>query len=450
MAERSDPQSTYLLPPILLISVLLGCAVIRGSNLVTLSGFGSAILVSAPLILATYGLMALAVAGRGTVDLAVGPLVAFINVTVVKLNELQVVTGPVGVFIVAIGIGMLYQLAFACIILFVRVQPIIVALSGFLALTGINLVILPRPGGSVPDWMGAWGLGNTIFSPILLIILVATGAWLLFSLTPFYANLRMMGFDERAAFTSGVRIYWARIGAHVIAGLFMGLSAICYTALIASGDPTQGTTLTLTSVTALVLGGVSLAGGRGGVTGALLGAVNLFLIGYVLSTFDFGAIQAFVTQLLYGLILVLSLLLTLLVPIIGRHVWFVSPYAAFIVLGAIVVAIMLQVSTYDQFAVAGAANVVPFEDLSTRYLLLKPGSLGGTAVFALSAFQKTMLGTAAAIATLAIVARVATREAMSRRFGAFLYVAIGVLLLALFLLIGQQSQALSLLRGEAS
>ena len=54
----------------------------------------------------------------------------------------------------------------------------------------------------------------------------------------------MMGFDERAAYTSGVRIYWVRVGAHVIAGLFMGLSAICYTALIASGDPTQGTTLT--------------------------------------------------------------------------------------------------------------------------------------------------------------------------------------------------------------
>ena len=63
--------------------------------------------------------------------------------------------------------------------------------------------------------------------------------------------------------------------------------------------------MTLTAVTALVLGGVSLAGGRGGVTGALLGAVNLFLIGYVLATFDFGAIHAFVTQLFYGVILVL-------------------------------------------------------------------------------------------------------------------------------------------------
>ncbi|HXW30843.1 MAG TPA: ABC transporter permease, partial [Xanthobacteraceae bacterium] len=102
MAERSDTQNTYLLAPILLIALLLGCAVIRGPNLVSLSGVGSAILVAAPLILATYALMALAIAGRGTVDLAVGPLVAFINVSVVKLNGLDIINGPLAVFIVAL------------------------------------------------------------------------------------------------------------------------------------------------------------------------------------------------------------------------------------------------------------------------------------------------------------------------------------------------------------
>lgn len=445
MAERGDTQTTYLLAPILLIALLAGCAVIRGTNLVSLSGFGSAIIVSAPLILATYGLMALAVAGRGTVDLAVGPLVAFINVIVVQLNGLGLVTGPFGVFIVALGVGVLYQLLFAAIILFVRVQPIIVALSGFLALSGINLVILPRPGGEAPEWMSEWGLGNTIFSPILLIILIATGGWLLFSMTPFYSNLRLMGYDERAAFTAGVRISLARVGAHVIAGLFIGLSSICYTALIASGDPTQGTTMTLTAVTALVLGGVSLGGGRGGVTGALLGAVNLFFIGYVLSTFDFGAIQAFVTQFFYGVILVLSLLLTLLVPIVGRHISFVSPYAAFVVLGAIVVAIMLQVATYDQFVGVPPHAIAAPVDVATRYFLL-PGSLSAaTGGFSLSGFQKLALGLGAALGLLAIAARVMTTEARSARLGAFLYVVIGALIVMLFVVAGAESHPLEIL-----
>ena len=447
MAERADTQTTYLLPPLLLIALLMGCAVIRGTNFVSMSGFGSAILVSAPLILATYGLMALAVAGRGTVDLAVGPLVAFINVTVVQLNGLGMVTGPFGVFLVALGIGVLYQALFAIIILFVRVQPIIVALSGFLALSGINLVILPRPGGEAPEWMGAWGSGTTIFSPILLILAVATGGWLLFTLTPFYSNLRLMGYDERAAFTAGVRIYWARVGAHIIAGLFIGLSALCYTALIASGDPTQGTTMTLTAVTALVLGGVSLAGGRGGATGALLGAVNLYLIGYVLATFDFGAIQGFVTQLSYGVILVLSLLLTLLVPIVGRHISFVSPYAAFVVLGLIVVAIMVQAATYDLYVASPPAALTAPADLSTRYLLPPPdaSSLGGG--FMLNQLQKLALGAAAALAAFAVATRALTAEARSARLGAFLYLAGGALILALFVVAGVESHARAIAGG---
>ncbi len=452
MAEPRESTDTYLLVPILLIAVLLATAVIRGPSLVSLSGFGSAILVAAPLVMATYALMALAVAGRGTVDLAVGPLVAFINVTVVKLNGLGLVTGPFGVFALALGIGVIYQIVFALMIIFVRVQPIIVALSGFLALSGINLVILPRPGGTAPDWMSSWGLGNTIFSPILLIILIATAAWLLFTLTSFYANLRMMGYDERAAYTSGVRIFLVRIGAHVIAGLFVGLGGLCYTALIASGDPTQGTTLTLTSVTALVLGGVSLAGGRGGVTGALLGALNLFLIGYVLATFDFGAIQAFVTQLFYGLILVLSLLLTLLVPVIGRHVSFVSPYAAFVVLGVVVVGIMLQVSTYDTYVVVSAASggsppvpaLAPAGALLSRYMLLHPpGAVVGTLGFVLSPLQQIAFGVAGVLAVLTMAVRIMAVEATSLRFGAFLYVFVGALIVLLMLVVGTQSHAVT-------
>jgi ribose transport system permease protein len=437
MAERASSSSTYLLVPIVLIALLLSTAVIRGPNLVSLSGFGSAIIVAAPLILATYALMALAVAGRGTVDLAMGPLVAFINVSVVKLNMLGVISDPFGTFLVALGLGVLYQLAFALIVIWVRVQPIIVALSGFLALTGINLVILPRPGGMAPEFMSSWGLGTTIFSPVLLILVIATGGWLLFTLTPFYANLRMMGYDERAAWTSGVRINIVRVGAHVIAGLFAGLAALCYTALIASGDPSQGTNLTLTAVTALVLGGVSLAGGRGGVTGALLGALNLWLIGYVLATFNFGAIQAFVTQMSYGIILVLSLLLTLLVPVLSRHISFISPWSAFVVLGAIVVAIMLHVATAETYLPLEAVTAVAQGPLLDRYFLTAP--VGGVDMgVTLSPIQQMAFFAALGAVVLTFAARLTNAEAPARRMGLFLYIFVAALILALFALVAMQ------------
>jgi ribose transport system permease protein len=439
MAESRGAQNTYLLIPILLLAILLSTAVIRGPSLISLSGFGSAIIVAAPLILATYALMAVALAGRGTVDLAVGPLLAFINVSIVTLNGLGLVTSPLGVFIVALGIGVAYQLLFALVIIVVRVQPIIVALSGFLALSGINRVILPRPGGLAPEWMGSWGLGNTIFSPVLLILVLATGGWLLFTLSPFFKHLRMMGYDERAAFTAGVRIGVVRVGAHVIAGIFVGLGAICYTALISSGDPTQGTTMSLTAVTAVVLGGVSLAGGRGNVVGALLGAVNLFLIGYVLATFQFGAVQGFVTQLFYGLVLMASLLLTILVPVVGRHISFISPYAAFMVLGVIVVGIMLEVSTAHTYADAGPVPAAS-GDLLQRYLIFPPASDAPVFSVALSPLQKLLFTATAGILAVVVMMRVMVVEAAGRRFGVFGHALVACFILLLLAVVAIYSQ----------
>lgn len=424
MTEGRSAQSTYLLIPILLLSILLGVAVVRGPAIVTLEGLGSAITVAAPLCLATYALMSVAIAGRGTVDLAVGPLLAFINVIVVSMNELDLVTSPLGVFVLALGIGIAYQVLFALVIIIVRVQPIIVALSGFLALSGINRVIMQRPGGTAPEWMSSWGRGDTIFLPILLLIVLATVGWLLFTLSPFYKHLRMMGYDERAAFTSGVRGNLVRVGAHVIAGIFVALAAICYTALIASGDPTQGTTISLTAVTAVVLGGISLAGGRGNVLGALLGAINLFLIGYVLATFNFGSVQAFVTQMSYGLILIASLLLTLLVPLVGRHISFITPFSAFMILGSVVIAIMLTVGISMP---EGALPVV-----TSGYDLLPATGTSDVVGLELTPIQKVILVALAVFTLGTIMMRIVVVEASARRFGVFGHTMIaGMLVLGL-------------------
>lgn len=353
-AKSGSGTTPYLLMPITVLFLLLIIAVIRSPSLMTSSGIGAAIIVSAPLILATYALMTSVTAGRGTVDLAIGPLIGFINVSVIQLTAAGVIGSPVSVFLFAIALGIAYQLVMAAIVIYVRVQPIIVSLSGFLALSGINLVILPRPGGLAPEWMLSWGAGTSIISPVLIIVVLATVAWLLFTQTAFYTHLRLMGSDERAAYTSGVPITIVRFGAHAIAGVFAGLSAITYTALISSGDPSQGTTYTLIAVTALVLGGTSLAGGRGTVIGSLLGAVNLYLITYVLATFNFGAVQSFVTDLAYGAILVISLLLTTALPFFQRHIRNFSPLLYFVALSVIVFGVILH-TTFD-YASLGAVT----------------------------------------------------------------------------------------------
>jgi len=417
--------SPHLLMPMTLLFVLLVIAVLRSPVLVTNSGLGSAVIVAAPLILATYALMATVVAGRGTVDLAIGPLISFINVTLIQLVAADVIGSPFVVFLYAVAVGMAYQLVMALIVIFVRVQPIIVSLSGFLALSGINLVILPRPGGVAPDWMASWGAGTSVFSPVMAILVLASLAWLLMTRTAFFTHLRLMGSDERAAYTSGIPITIVRIGAHLISGAFAGLSAICFTALIGSGDPGQGTTYTLLAVTALVLGGASLGGGRASLAGSLIGAVDLYLITYVLSTFSFGGIQSFVTDLCYGAILVASLLLTLTLPVIQRTIGNFSALLYFVVLAIVALGVILF-STYTGDVPSAAAT-------GTAAGFLEIQALRGAAAESgrdsrLWAFVGVLL------LTVPLIARTLIVGARRRGLGPIVYIVVtGLALLAVYL-----------------
>ncbi|MCV6547451.1 MAG: ABC transporter permease [Cohaesibacter sp.] len=436
MPNQGGRANPFLLVPITLFFVLLGIAVLRSPSLMSSFGLGSAVIVATPLILATYALMATVISGRGTVDLSIGPLIGFINVTLIQLNAQGIIGSPISIFAYAIAAGAAYQLIFALIVIYVRVQPIIVSLSGYLALSGINLVILPRPGGFAPQFMADWGIGTSIFSPPFWILVAATLAWLLFTRTAFYTHLRLMGSDERAAYTSGVPIYVVRIGAHLISGAFAGLAAISFTALISSGDPSQGTTYTLIAVTALVLGGASLAGGRAGVFGSFLGAVNLYLITFGLATFNFGAVQSFVVDLAYGVILVASLLLTLIIPFIQRHIKNFSPLLYFVVLGVLALGVILHATNdYDRRArnidPSDAAVVAPLEPIAREAMYVLPletASLSASDKELRQAAGPLIAGALLLIA-LALLLRLAISQTDRRSIGAVFTIVVAALVL---------------------
>lgn len=297
--------------PLILVLVLLSIAALRAPHTFSSVGLAGAVLVSAPLILAAMALTPIAIAGRGGVDLSIGPAIGFINVTIVVWLPALGISSPAAVFAYAILMGILWQMILATLIVYVRLSPIIASLAGYMILQGVNLVILSRPGGVAPEWLSTWSFGTDLFSPVLWILVASFVLWGMFRRTVLFDHIRLMGADERTAYTVGIDIVTARYAAHAMAGVFAGLGAICLTGMIGSGDPTQGNTLTLQAITALVLGGTSLAGGRGGILGSVLGAIAMFLVFVVLSSFNFGAISGFMTQMAFGLILVASLLLSL-------------------------------------------------------------------------------------------------------------------------------------------
>lgn len=303
----------YARTPAQLLSVLLVVAAFRSPTLFTSGGLTTAISVAAPLILATMALTPVAISGRGGIDLSVGPLIGFLNVTIIVWLVQSGIDSPVAVVSYTLGMALLVGLMNGFLVAGIRLQPVIATLGVYLILTGLALYIMPQPGGTVPGWLASLARDTAGVPNGALVLIGAFAVWTLISRSTFFRHVRLVGGNERAAFASGVPIRRVQAGAYLIGAFFGGIGGLMLTAVIASGNAGQGDTYTLTSVAALALGGVSLAGGQGGMLGAVIGAVDVYLINYLLGTFSFGVNAAYVSQLSYGLVLVFALLLAGLV-----------------------------------------------------------------------------------------------------------------------------------------
>ena len=96
-----------------------------------------------------------------------------------------------------------------------------------------------------------------------------------------------------------------RLFAYTLGGLISGFAALALTALIGSGDPNIGPSITLKAIAAVALGGVSLAGGRGGLIGAGAGALVIFNLELLMTA---TGLSTFVLQMIFGVVLVLAVL----------------------------------------------------------------------------------------------------------------------------------------------
>jgi ribose/xylose/arabinose/galactoside ABC-type transport system permease subunit len=158
---------------------------------------------------------------------------------------------------------------------FARFTPIVATLVTYIALQGISLVLRPFQGGYI-----SFSILNAInhsAGPVAIAFLVAAVAavaleWALHR-TRWGRSVRAIGSDSAAAFRLGVRPGLTVIGAYVASSLFACVGGVLLMAQVGVGDPTQGVNYTLASVTAVVLGGTSIFGGRGSFIGALFGAI---------------------------------------------------------------------------------------------------------------------------------------------------------------------------------
>ncbi|ADV14369.1 ABC transporter permease [Mesorhizobium sp. BR1-1-3] len=290
---------------VVLLVVLLAVNLILSPGRFQPGSWGALVGLAAPLIGAAIASTPVILAGRGGIDISVGPLMGFVNALTIQVLFLGTgISSPLVLVPAALLVGALVGAANGFLATIVRIQPIVATLGTYLILTGVTLTILPAPIGPAPAWLKALS-GSLSMLPLAAMLV----AWWLVRRTPYYDQLMAVGSDDRAAYTAGVDVTRVRFIAYVMTGILGGCAGLMLTALIGSADPNIGPTYTLIAIAAVALGGVSLAGGRGGVAGAAIGAIDIFLLQSVLTTFN---VSTFVLQIAYGAILVLAVMLTAL------------------------------------------------------------------------------------------------------------------------------------------
>ncbi|RBP12009.1 ribose transport system permease protein [Roseiarcus fermentans] len=175
------------------------------------------------------------------------------------------------------------------LIVFLRLQPVIVTLATMFIVEGLTLLILEQPGGAVPPDYSAALTGDAIAGalPMSAVFLAAAIAiWFLMRATPFGTYLYAAGSDREAARAKGVPVRTVQFAVYVLAGVFYAAAGVFLTAQTGSGDPTVGPPMLLPIFVAVVLGGTSFAGGRGGCVGTVFGALTLMLIVNLLLVFN--------------------------------------------------------------------------------------------------------------------------------------------------------------------
>ncbi len=282
-----------LLVVLLLLNIVLNPARFAPQSWGTLIG------LAAPLVAAALASTPAILGGRGGIDVSIGPLMGFINAIIIAvlIGNLGL-SDPFVVIPAAILMGGTIGLCNGILAAIVRIQPIVATLGTYLVLSGLTTTIVPAPTGSIPDWLRTFSQYLAFLPPLAICI-----AWWGVRRLPYYDQLMATGSDDRAAFTAGVNVPLIRLLSYVLTGAFGGIASLSLSALIGSADPNVGPNYTLLAISATALGGVSLAGGRGGLTGAAIGAIDIFLLQSALTFFN---VSTFVLQVAYGAVLVIA------------------------------------------------------------------------------------------------------------------------------------------------
>jgi ribose transport system ATP-binding protein len=264
--------------PALLIAFLAATVAIHP----TFDSFDAQSVAMAALPLAFAAAAQAVVVISGGIDLSIGSVMAVANVlaasTMRSASFAEALFLAIAVLLAGAAIGAVNGL----LVIVSRVPDVIVTLTTGFIWGGVALLILEKPGGGAPPEFLNLGTGafmtEWLSNSLILLVVALAAIWIPVSISKTGLRIYATGSDEIAAFRSGVNVKLARLFAYVLAGLFSAIGGIGLTMTTGIGSPRAGVLYTLSGLAAVVIGGVSLTGGRGGIVGPVIAAFVLTLI----------------------------------------------------------------------------------------------------------------------------------------------------------------------------
>ncbi|HEY1512392.1 MAG TPA: ABC transporter permease [Gaiellaceae bacterium] len=255
-----------------------------------------------PTVLVAVG-QSIVVVTRG-IDLSLGGVIDVSN-SLAAVHMHSSIGSMVAWSVVVLGFGMLCGTVNGLLVAYARLQPILVTLATLAILQGLAIKILPEPGGSIPDRYSN-ALANAGGPWSISYVVAVAGLWLVLRRTATGVRIFALGNDEYAARAHGIPVRRVKTIAYALAGTLAAASGLFLAATTTAGDAAAGDVYVLTSIAAVVLGGVSFFGGRGSALGSIAGAFTLTILTNVLF---FAGIDPLYQSFFQGLFLFVAVLL---------------------------------------------------------------------------------------------------------------------------------------------
>jgi ribose transport system permease protein len=240
------------------------------------------------------------------IDISVGAIVALGGVVAVYC-----LNAGLGVFLaILVGLlaGTLIGLLNGLVIAYGRVSPFVTTLGTLYIFRGLTLVVTKGEAfWGLPPEFAKIGTGYLLGIPIpvIIMVLIYTGGYILLKYFTFGRYVLAIGGDEESARLSGVAVKRVKMFTYGLCGLLSGAAGIILAGRLGSAQPSVGDGYELIAIAATVIGGTSLSGGKGKIFGTFLGAI---ILGVVSNALNLWGVASFYQTVIIGSIVLVAVL----------------------------------------------------------------------------------------------------------------------------------------------